>query len=236
MGGRFLITPRAGVAGESFNGFATETAIDLTRGNLSVEIVQAAQNGAETSFAIGNNADNFFRFLITTPDAATPSSSGDDVVVSAEPVPQLIFQVKTGNGGMRELKRIPYDPVRHRFLRFRADTTSTAASPRGFIAFDTSACSAQGVCPPSSPELLPWTEEVRSNIEERSVEVRALSAELSSGTSRAVANPGQAIFDNFRLVNKNAKGRTMRRNRGGKMLSLMWDEHRNGQRDRRREM
>lgn len=55
---------------------------------------------------------------------------------------------------------------------------------------------------PGSPDLLPWVEEVRNNIEERSVNVRALSAELSSGTSRAVANPGQAIFDNLQLVTR----------------------------------
>jgi len=131
---------------------------------------------------------------------------------------------------MRELKRIAYDPVRHRFLRFRADTTPTAQAPRGFIAFDVSSCPGQGACPPSNSDLLPWTEEVRSNIEERSVQISALSAELSAGTSQAIANPGQAIFDNFRLVPKGAKGRMNRRNRRGIPLSFMPDEHRDRQR------
>ena len=131
---------------------------------------------------------------------------------------------------MRELKRIPYDPVRHRFLRFRAETTPTTQAPRGFVAFDVSSCPTQGACPPSNSELLPWAEEVRGNIEERSVQVNALSAELSAGTSRAVANPGQAIFDNFRLVNKRAKGRAPNRNRRGIASSLMSDEYPDGQR------
>ncbi|MCP9496212.1 MAG: SBBP repeat-containing protein [Pyrinomonadaceae bacterium MAG19_C2-C3] len=212
--GRITITPRSGIATPAFNAAVTASAVDLSQATVSVEIVQAAANGAETSFAVGNNADNFLRFLITTPDAS-PSASADAVGGLGTPAPQLIFQIKTSSGGMRELKRITYDPVRHRFLRFRADTTPTAQAPRGFISFDTSACPAQGACPPSGTDLLPWTEEVRSNIEERSVQVSALSAELSSGTSRAVANPGQAIFDNFQLViRKSDKGRRGLRGRG----------------------
>ncbi|MCP9496209.1 MAG: hypothetical protein MSG64_17310 [Pyrinomonadaceae bacterium MAG19_C2-C3] len=210
---QLVITPRANVPGESFNAFATVSAINLTNASVSAEIVRAAAGGAETAFAVANNADNFLRFLITTPEAS-PSASTDAVGGLGTPAPQLIFQIRTSSGGMRELKRITYDPVRHRFLRFRADTTATAQAPRGFISFDTSACPATGSCSPSNPDLLPWVEEVRNNIEERSVQVNALSAELSAGTSRAVAQPGQAIFDNFQLVRKGIKGRRPLRGRG----------------------
>ena len=127
---------------------------------------------------------------------------------------QLVFQIQTSNGGMRELKRITYDEVQHRFLRFRPDTTPTTESPRGCIVFETCSSPSSDTQIPTDLNQLLWTEEHREEIPARTVAVTALCAELSSGELRALAPFEQAIFDNFQLQTSDiSKGRKPSRGR-----------------------
>ena len=73
---------------------------------------------------------------------------------------------------------INYDPVQHRFMRFRHEPLTNS------IIFET------------SPNNVDFT--VRHQVVLQK-SVSALTAELSAGTSTAT-DPGQAVFDNFTLV------------------------------------
>ena len=89
---------------------------------------------------------------------------------------QLLFQVNVG--GQLTALSIPYDPVAHRFMRFRHE------APANAIVFETSA------------DNIAFVERHRVVL---SRSVSALTAELSAGTS-SPTNPGTAVFDNFGLV------------------------------------
>ncbi|MBA2706067.1 MAG: hypothetical protein H0U60_19715 [Blastocatellia bacterium] len=89
---------------------------------------------------------------------------------------QLIFQVKVG--GVLTSLSINYDPVQHRFMRFRHEP------PTNSIVFET------------SPDGIVYVVQNRVVLQKG---VSALTAELSAGTS-SPTNPGQAVFDNFGLV------------------------------------
>ena len=91
-------------------------------------------------------------------------------------VAQLVFQVNVG--GQLTALSIPYDPVQHRFMRFRHD------APANAIVFET------------SPNNIDFTERHRVTLTRS---VSALTAELSAGTSNPT-NPGATVFDNFGLV------------------------------------
>ena len=181
--GQLVITPRSGVEGSSFNGYVSVKAIDLTVTPIvSVEIVQpAAGNGAQTIFSIGNDQDNWYRFLITDEEtAATATARGLQLARNNANGLKLFFQ--TNLGGSKFSTGINYDPTQHRFLRFRFD----AATQR--INFET------------SPNSVVWTLQYSSPI---SKPVTALVAELSAGTRKATTNPGKAIFDNYLVIAPN---------------------------------
>jgi hypothetical protein len=91
-------------------------------------------------------------------------------------VAQLVFQVRIG--GQLTALSINYDPVLHRFMRFRHLPLTNS------IVFET------------SPNDIDYT--VQSTVVLQKG-VSALTAELSAGTSNP-ANPGPAVFDNFSLV------------------------------------
>ncbi len=173
--GRLVITPRTNAADLHYNGYVAVNSFDFNNGTATVEVAQTATGGADTIFAIGSDLDNFSRFVVR-------DGAGQPGVFNPRPdkgrgVAQLIFQVRVG-GQLNSLS-IPYDPVLHRFMRFRHQP------PNNSIAFET------------SPDNINFT--VRQEVVLQKG-VSALTAELSAGTSSPTNPPGQTVFDNFNLV------------------------------------
>jgi len=179
--GQLVITPRSGVTDASFNGYVTTKAVDFTNATASVQVIQTADNGAQTIFAVGSSSENFFRFVVqeADPDPAIPSaaSGGAPKIRPAQTgLKQLIFQVR--QAGVFNALPIPYDPVEHRFWRFRHDAVNSPAT----MNFET------------SPTGLEGTYTVRF-VRVLGGPIGSLATELAAGTAGAVSNPGQAIFD-----------------------------------------
>ncbi|MFN2511681.1 MAG: Calx-beta domain-containing protein [Pyrinomonadaceae bacterium] len=181
INGELVITPLSQVSDPHFNGYVSANSFDLRGGAVSVELVQAATGGADTTFAVGSDLDNFYRFMVHTAGPATNvalTDKGRDGIERSldTTVPELLFQVNVG--GQLTALSIPYDPVQHRFMRFRHD------APANAIVFET------------SPDSIGFTERHRVVLMRS---VSALTAELSAGTSNPI-NPGATVFDNFGLV------------------------------------
>lgn len=176
--GQLVVTPRTQTNGLHYNGYVSVNSFDFNNSTATVEVAQTATNGADTIFAIGSDLDNFSRFVVRAGDGApgvfkpTRNRPGDTSVA------QLIFQVKAG--GQLTSVSIPYDPVQHRFMRFRHQP------PNNSIAFETS----------PDKDNVPFVVQKEIVLEKG---VSALTTELSAGTSLPT-NPGQAVFDNFQLV------------------------------------
>ncbi|HKP73776.1 MAG TPA: carboxypeptidase regulatory-like domain-containing protein, partial [Pyrinomonadaceae bacterium] len=171
--GKLKINPRAGVDSASFNGYVTTRAVEFTGAQASIEVNQTADNGAQTVFGVGRDERNYFRFVVQDADAsASPTRQGIKPQDAA--LRQLIFQVRTA--GVFNGLPIPYDPVQHRYWRFRHDAATNT------MFFET------------SPDRVTWTVQLQVPL---GTNVGALAAELNAGTSGSVSNPGQAIFDNL---------------------------------------
>ncbi len=163
-----------------FGGYVSANSFDLRNGKATVELVKAAAGGADTVFGIGSDSDNFARFVVHTPGAPSavinPSRrEGIEGLVDTITA-LLVFQVKVG--GQLTALSIPYDPVQHRFMRFRHVPSINS------IVFET------------SPNDIDYTVQQTVVLQKG---VSALTAELTAGTSNP-ANPGAAVFDNFSLV------------------------------------
>jgi hypothetical protein len=100
--GQLTITPRSGFPGRSYNGYVTESPWNLTAGQASVEVVQAASSEATTSFALVIDSNNWYRFSV---------EGG-----------KLFFESMIG--GSLSSAHIQYNPSEHRFWRFRHDQTN----------------------------------------------------------------------------------------------------------------
>lgn len=107
---RLEIVPRSNLSGNHFNGYVSAALWDLTGGDASVEVVQAANAGADTIFAIGIDAANCYRFVV---------EDG-----------RLYFQQTKEPFDIS--KSVPYSPTAHRFWRFRH------SAPTNQIIFETS--------------------------------------------------------------------------------------------------
>ena len=68
--GQLVVAPRGNVSGPHFNGYVSVNSFDMTGGSASLEMVQPALGGAQTSFAIGSDLENFFRFTVNTPSGS----------------------------------------------------------------------------------------------------------------------------------------------------------------------
>ncbi len=181
VNGQLVITPLSQVVGLHYAGYVSANSFDMRNGRASVELVRAATGGADSIFAIGTDVDNFYRFMVHTtgtPTSLAPRARGRDGVERPldTTVAQLIFQVNV-NGMLTSLS-INYDPVQHRFMRFRHEP------PTNSIVFET------------SPDNIAFTVQHTVVLLKS---VSALTAELSAGTTNPT-NPGPAVFDNFSLV------------------------------------
>ncbi len=178
--GLLHIQPRADANGPSFNGLVSVRALDFNSTPIiGVEVVQAAQgDGAQTLFSLGADAEHYVRFVVqgaSEPTAATkPRADSSSSNVNASADQTLLFQLSLGADKFSA--SVTYDPVQHRFWRFRHD------APARLVLFET------------SPDFVAWTERFRAQLPS---DQAALIAELSAGTSRASSNPGEALFDNF---------------------------------------
>ena len=186
VNGQLVITPLTQASGMHYNGYVAANSFDMRNGKASVEVVKAATGGADTTFAIGSDSNNFFRFLVHTAGAATSlaplvkNEYGLEAPLDTT-TPQLIFQVKM-NGLLTSLS-IDYDPVAHRFMRFRHEPPQVSPTD-GAIVFET------------SPNNIDFTVRHRILLEKG---ISPLTAELSAGTS-SPTNPGPAVFDNLTLT------------------------------------
>jgi hypothetical protein len=181
LNGQLVITPVTQASGLHYGGYASTNSFDLRNGQIGVEVVKAATGGADTIFAIGSDSDNFYRFMVHTsgtPTSLAPLAKGRDGVERPldATTAQLVFQVNVG-GQLTSLS-INYDPVQHRFMRFRHVPAANS------IVFET------------SPDSIDYTVQHTVVLQKG---VSALTAELSAGTSNP-ANPGQTVFDNFGLL------------------------------------
>jgi hypothetical protein len=180
VSGQLVITPLKSASGLHYNGYVSTNSFDIRNASATVEVVKAASAGADTIFAIGSDANNFTRFMVHTAAGSTvlaPDSKATVFESATDPtVSQLIFQVNLG-GTITSLS-IPYDPVLHRFMRFRHEAATNS------IVFET------------SPDNIVFTERHRVVLQKG---VSAQTAELSAGTSTPTT-PGTAVFDNFSLV------------------------------------
>jgi Tol biopolymer transport system component len=186
--GRLVITPLTQAVGMHYSGYVSANSFDMRNSKVSVELVQAATGGADSIFAIGSDANNFFRFMVHTAGVSTslaPRVQGPDGIVREldSTVPQLIFQVNIN--GVISSQSINYDPVQHRFLRFRNELPGPN-QPFGAIVFETSPASDFSPLSFQYPVALTKA-------------VSPMTAELSAGTSNPT-NPGPTIFDNYGLV------------------------------------
>jgi hypothetical protein len=174
--GKLKITPRAGIDAASFNGYATARAVEFTDASASVEVNQTADNGALTIFGVGRDERNFFRFVATDEDTGVAQPGKSLPAARDASLRRLIFQARSAGVLSGLPAGIPYDPIQHRYWRFRHSSELSA------MFFET------------SPDRVVWTERHRIAL---GAPIGALVAELAAGTSGRVSNPGQAIFDNL---------------------------------------
>ncbi len=182
--GKLQITPQNGASGD--NGIVTANPVDLTiTPSVSIEVDQTATGeGAETIFALGNDSDNFYRFVVTSSDSlpsgsTSASAKGSSQVKDNSSSGTQTLSFQTNLNGQKFAIGIPYNPVEQRFWRLRHDAIEQT------INFET------------SPDARVWHLRYKSAI---SKSVKALTAELSAGTTKPVSNPGTAIFDNLGVV------------------------------------
>jgi hypothetical protein len=97
--GRLEITPRSNATGRHFNGYLSAAEWDLTGARVSVEVVQAAADAADTVFAVGVDSNNWYGFV---------AEGGT-----------LYLQSKVN--GTKSPRIIPYSATQHRFWRFELD-------------------------------------------------------------------------------------------------------------------
>jgi hypothetical protein len=201
--GNLVITPRPDLSGMHYNGYFSVNSFDLNNGTASVEVVHAASatDGADTIFAIGPDSNNFFRFMIqkaTAPTSLLTVKSDDDPKAPlATTGPQLVRQVLTA--GQLSSQSIPYDPVQHKFMRFRHQLP-TAAAPYVAIVFET------------SPDDITYTA-VGDPQRFDNKPLESMTLELTAGTTRpdrsgnairlqgadALPTPEPAKFDNVKV-------------------------------------
>ncbi len=157
-GGRLTVGARANQTGDHYNGYVSNVAWNLNNLGVSVEVVQAATNGADTIFALCKDPSNFLAMI---------AENG------------VLYFDQTVQGA-RDLTSIPYNATQHRFWRIRHAGEHETAQ----VTFETSADGANWIIQRGDhPQFL----------------VAAVFPELTAGTGIPLANPGGAVFDNFRF-------------------------------------
>ncbi len=180
QGGKLVVTPRANFTGLSFNGYVTVNSVNFTDATASIAVDQIARNGAQTIFSVGRDEQNFFRFVAQEQDVAAPPAGKSGPVVQVT-LQQLILQARIA--GVFNNLAITYDPVAHKYWRFRHDTATSPA----LLKFEASPSGQDGTYVLLRAIAVPG-------------EIGSLSTEMGAGTAGAVQSPGQAVFDNLNVV------------------------------------
>src|SRR6185295_9566104 len=142
--GQLVITPLTGANGTNFNGIVLVRPIDLNvTPTVSIEAVQVQDEGT-TSFALGNDPNNWYRFAAGTEDSLQQGGNEASAKQRSGKVGKeldKLFFFQTNLGGTKfSTPGIPYDPVAHRFWRFRLGEPTAAAvrAEATLINFETS--------------------------------------------------------------------------------------------------
>jgi hypothetical protein len=185
LNGRLRIQPRSEAFEASFNGSVSAMPINLNLQNIVAVCAVRAAIGEQTvtSFAIGNDSNNYFRFVVT---AASLTNLGPEFAAlenqrAASPAgsgPMIVFQSKAG--GVSTMNMAPYNAVTDQFWRFRYDAVNQ------IIFFETSA------------DGIVWN--VRLQQSRAGATLDSLISELIAGTFNATINPGLALFDNYSIA------------------------------------
>ena len=100
---RLEIQPRANTAGNHYNGYVSALTWNLTNTFTSVEVVSAPTNGSDTIFAIGNDNNNYYRFVVSGGLLFFQERFGGvltqtSIAFDAEQPPLLAFPPRPGHG------------------------------------------------------------------------------------------------------------------------------------------
>lgn len=168
VNGRIEIRPRSGDSGK-YSGIDSVSRYDLTGSFVHVELVQALRpiDGADTFFIAQASVGNQVFFLIT----------GGELQCS-----------QTVSGTDTLLETVPYDPVEHRWLRWRERS--------GKIYWET------------SPDGGIWTTVYSKT---SPITLTNLMFTLQAGLGVSISSPGMTIFDNFNVIDSNRSRRTEER-------------------------
>jgi hypothetical protein len=147
--------------GRVYNGIQSRGRYDMLGGNVRIEVEPASQEvGVETNFSV-----------------EVDSTSGFEMSAYAN----RLHLVTHASGGVSNSIAIDYDPVAHRFWRFRHDPLAASMELE------------------TSPDGDVWTSRRSSNV---SRPPTGVIVSLLAGTyvDRGVTDPGSAFFDNLKLT------------------------------------
>ncbi|HEX8904663.1 MAG TPA: vanadium-dependent haloperoxidase [Longimicrobiaceae bacterium] len=141
----------------NYAGYESVSTYDLTNSAAYIELVQPLRhaNGAQSYFQVKVDANN-------------------KLVIQVEAQALDCYQVIAGSYDL--LARVPYDRVRHRFLRIRSGDVN---GDRIFWEV--------------SPDAMTWTTLASNG---RPWAITAMKVEFGAGTSSSIPSPGVAVFDN----------------------------------------
>jgi hypothetical protein len=163
VNGRLEVRPKSNTT-SSYGGYSSATTWDLTGSEARVEVVRPlrAADAAETYLVAAVNATNS---VILSIDVNLPGTTTQNVNAYQEV-----------GGTYTRLAQLPYDPVRHRWLRLREWL--------GVLYWET------------SPDGCAW--EVLAS-KAPPVALTAVTLDIGAGTWAPVASPGVAVLDNFNV-------------------------------------
>ncbi|WP_246357221.1 vanadium-dependent haloperoxidase [Pyxidicoccus fallax] len=152
---RVEIRPEANVA-QSYEGYQSAVPYDLSNSAAQVEVVQTlrALPGAFVFFEVGPDDNNRVIFNLS----------------------EELHCVQAVSGNFTTLLSIPYDPLLHRWLRFR--------DSEGTVYWET------------SPDGAHWTVQAQND---RAIDVFSARIGFGTGLQQAVPSPGVAIFDSLNV-------------------------------------
>jgi subtilisin-like proprotein convertase family protein len=152
------------VSGSHYRGIRSVNSYDFSGASAYVELVQPAEQAgtADAMFTVGSDVDHYYRIFVNG-----GSLLGHRKV---DGVRTTIFQ-------------LPYDPVNHRYLRIRHDSTTNS------VVIETAPSSGSGPGSWTVRYTEPWNS---------SIPLATTRFELKGGTWQPETNaPGKVVFDNF---------------------------------------
>ncbi len=173
--GRLEILPRPHLAGTNGGAYRSTGLFDFSDSSVRVEVVHA---------------------LATPTDASTYLSVGPDgsneIYISIQE--GMVHALADASGGSFAYGKVPYDPVRHRWLRLRHETAALAGGDVVYYETSPDGVDWDVLAAPAPP-----------------IPVTSLYVYLGARTQAAVPRPGLAVFDNFNVQNTSRSRRVEER-------------------------